>query len=79
MLESFSALQYLLIVFAGYVNRQQIDVIDYLKEENGVLRGEQRLHSTDAQRRRLAEKAKCHAGYAGGLAQADRDEVEAFS
>ena len=45
----------------GWVNRQQLDVIDYLKEENRVLReilGEQRLRFTDAQRRRLAEKAK---------------------
>lgn len=61
MLGSFSALQYLLIVFAGWVNRQQLDVIDYLEEENRVLRemlGEQRLRFTDAQRRRLAEKAK---------------------
>lgn len=39
--------------------------------------GEQRLHFTDAQRRRLAEKAKCHAGYTNGLAQADRDDVGA--
>ena len=40
---------------------QQLDVIDYLKEENRVLGemlGEQRLRFTDAQRRRLAEKAK---------------------
>ena len=48
-------------MFAGWVHRQQLDVIDYLKEENRVLRemlGEQRLRFTDAQRRRLAEKAK---------------------
>ncbi len=33
-------------MFAGWVHRQQLDVIDYLKEENRVLRemlGEQRL------------------------------------
>ncbi len=61
MLERFPPLQYLLIVFAGWVNRQQLDVIDYLKEENRVLRemlGDQRLRFTDAQRRRLAEKAR---------------------
>ena len=61
MLDSFPPLQYLLIVFAGWVNRQQLDVIDYLKEKNRVLRemlGDQRLRFTDAQRRRLAEKEK---------------------
>jgi hypothetical protein len=61
MLERFSLLQYLLIGFAGWVNRQHLDVIDYLKEENRVLREilrGQRLSCTDAQRRRLAEKAK---------------------
>ncbi|MGI8895933.1 MAG: hypothetical protein ACR2HE_09840 [Casimicrobiaceae bacterium] len=61
MLERFPVLQYLLIVFAGWVHRQQLDVIEYLKEENRVLRemlGEQRLRFTDAQRRRLAEKTK---------------------
>jgi hypothetical protein len=61
MLDSFPPLQYLLTAFAGWVNRQQLDVIDYLKEENRVLRemlGDQRLRFTGAQRRRLAEKAK---------------------
>ena len=61
MLERFPPLQHLLIVFAGWVNRQQLDVIDYLKEENRVLREMlrgQRLSFTDAQRRRLAEKAR---------------------
>ena len=51
MLGSFPPLQYLLLVFAGWVNRQQLDVIDYLKEGNRVLReilGEQRLRFTDA-------------------------------
>ena len=61
MLDAVPTLQYLLIVFAGWVHRQQLDVIDYLKEENRVLRemlGDRRLRFTDAQRRRLAEKAK---------------------
>ena len=31
--------QFLLLVLAGWVNRQQQDVIDYLREENRVLRG----------------------------------------
>jgi hypothetical protein len=46
MLAPFPPLQYLLIIFAGSVHRQQRDVIDYLKEENRVLRemlGDQRL------------------------------------
>ena len=62
MLDRLLPLRYLLLVFAGWANRQQLYVIDYLKEENRVLRemlGEQRLRFTDAQRRRLAEKAKC--------------------
>lgn len=54
-------LQYLLLVFAGWVRRQHLNVIDYLKEENRVLRemlGDRRLRFTEAQRRRLTEKAK---------------------
>lgn len=59
MFEGFPPVQYLLIVFTGWVNRQQIDVIEYLKEENRVLRemlGEQCLCFTDAHHRRLAQK-----------------------
>jgi len=54
-------IQFLFIMFAGWVNRQQLDLIDYLKEENRVLRemlGGRPLRFTDAQRRRLAAKAK---------------------
>jgi hypothetical protein len=43
------------------VNRSQQDVIEYLQEENRVLRehpGGKRLLFTDAQRRRLAILAK---------------------
>jgi putative transposase len=43
------------------MNQQQRDVIDYLQEENRVLRaqlGSRCLRFTDAQRRRLAAKAK---------------------
>ena len=56
MFEGFPPVQYLLIIFTCWVNRQQIDVIEYLKEENRVLRGilgEQCLCFTDAQHRRL--------------------------
>ena len=48
------------MTFAGWVNRSQQDVIEYLKEENRVLReqlGARRLRFTDDQRRRLAAKA----------------------
>ncbi len=54
-------LQYLLLVFAGWVNRRQQRVIRYLMVENAVLReqlGSGRLSFTDAQRRRLAVRGK---------------------
>ena len=56
-----SALQFLLLFFAGWVNRSQQQVIEYLKEESRVLReqlGDRRLRLTDDQRRRLAVKGK---------------------
>jgi putative transposase len=43
------------------MNQRQLQVIDYLREENRVLReqlGDRRLHLDDHQRRRLAVKAK---------------------
>ena len=58
MIETFP-LRFLLVVLAGWVNRHQLDVIDYLREENRVLKeqlGRRRLHVSDAQRRRLAAK-----------------------
>jgi putative transposase len=51
----------LLSVFAGWVNRHQLDVIEYLQEENRVLKerlGGRRLRFTDAERRRAARKAQ---------------------
>ena len=54
-------LQFLMLTFAGWVNRGQQDAIEYLQEENRVLReqlGGKRLRFTDRQRRRLAAKAK---------------------
>ena len=54
-------LQFLVVAVAGWINQQQRDVIDYFQEENRVLRehlAPQRLRFTDAQRRRLAAKAK---------------------
>ena len=46
---------------AGWTNQRHLDAIDYLREENRVLReqlGERRLRLNDDQRRRLAAKAK---------------------
>jgi len=46
---------------AGWMNRQQQDVIAYLAEENRVLKEQlkgKRLRLDDGQRRRLAAKAK---------------------
>ena len=54
-------LQFLMLIFAGWLSRSQQDVIEYLQEENRVLRehlGGKRLLFTDRQRRRLAAKAK---------------------
>ena len=51
----------LVIALAGWLNRHQQDVIDYLIEENRVLKEQlegQRLRFTDEQRIRLAVKAK---------------------
>ena len=51
------ALQFLVLTVAGWVNRHQDDLIDYLREENRVLReqlGSRPARLTDAQRRRLA-------------------------
>src|ERR1700683_4336385 len=54
-------LQMLLLMFAGWVNRHQLDVIEYLQEENRVLKermGGRRLRFTDAERPRLDRKAQ---------------------
>ncbi len=54
-------LQVLLATFAGWVNRHQAQAIEYLIEENRVLKeqlGGKRLRLTDDQRRRLAAKDK---------------------
>jgi putative transposase len=54
-------LQVLLVALAGWVNRHQQHVIEYLVEENRVLKGQlegRRLRLTDDQRRRLAAKGR---------------------
>lgn len=51
----------MLVAFSGWINRQQQQIIEYLKEENRALReqcGKKRLRFTDDQRRRLAVKAR---------------------
>ena len=53
--------RFVLISIAGWMNQQQQQAIEYLREENKVLReqlGGRRLRFTDDQRRRLAVKAK---------------------
>src|SRR3954470_2068366 len=53
MLDPF---QFLLIAIAGWMNQRQLQVIEYLREENRVLReqlGGRRLRFNDDQRRRL--------------------------
>jgi len=53
--------RFLLIAMAGWMNQAQQQMIEYLREENRVLReqlGDRRLRLNDDQRRRLAAKAK---------------------
>src|SRR6187399_225377 len=53
--------RFLLIAVAGWMNQHQLIAIDYLREENRILReqlGARRLRFTDNQRRRLTAKAK---------------------
>lgn len=53
--------RFLLIAVAGWMNQHQVHMIEYLREENRVLReqlGERRLRLTNDQRRWLAAKAK---------------------
>ena len=55
----------LLTALAGWMNRQQLQVVDYLREENRTLKqlvGGRRLQLTDLQRRRLAAKG-CRLGW----------------
>ncbi len=54
--------QLILIILAGWINRQQQqEVIEYLRTENAVLKeklGKKRILLTDDLRRRLAVKGK---------------------
>jgi hypothetical protein len=53
------AVRFLVLWMAGWIHSRQLEVIDFLREENRVLReqiGGRRLRFTDDQRRRLAVK-----------------------
>ncbi len=53
------AVRFLVLWMAGWVNSRQLEVIDFLREENRVLReqlGGRPLRFSDDQRRRLAVK-----------------------
>lgn len=61
MSRTFDPFRFLLIAVSGWMNQRQLQAIDYLREENRVLReqlGNRRLRLTNDQRRRLAAKAK---------------------
>ena len=57
----FQPWQLLLVTLAGWINRQQQDVIAYIQEENRILKDKlkgKRIRFTDDERRRLAVKGK---------------------
>jgi len=61
MTSTFQPFQFLLVALAGWLNRHQEHVIDYLLEENRILKAQLKGHPlrfTDDQRRRLAVRAK---------------------
>jgi len=61
MLRGLDPFRFVLIAVAGWMNQRQLQMIDYLREENRVLReqlGGRRVVLNDDQRRRLAAKAK---------------------
>src|SRR5262249_48179152 len=61
MTRSLDPFRFVLIALSDWMNQQQLELINYLREENRVLReqlGGKRLRFNDDQRRRLAAKAK---------------------
>lgn len=61
MPKTLDPFRFLLFAFAGWINQQQQHAIEYLREENRVLRaqiGGRRLRFTDNERRSLAVKAR---------------------
>jgi hypothetical protein len=58
---SVAPLQFLLLVFAGWVNHRPVEILEYLREENRILReqlGGRHLRFTDEQRRRLSRSTR---------------------
>ena len=56
-----SALAFLLMIFAGWVNRRQLIVIEFLQAENRLLKNRLRgrqIRFTDAERALLSRKAR---------------------
>src|ERR1700739_2074004 len=61
MSRALDPFRFVLIAVAGWMNQRQLQMIDYLREENRVLReqlGAGRLRLNHGQRRRLAVRAK---------------------
>ena len=61
MLTILDPFRFVLIAVAGWMINANFQMVEYLREENRVLReqlGERRLRFTDDQRRRLPAKAK---------------------
>src|SRR5258706_9307670 len=61
MLRVLDPFRFVVIAVAGWMNQRQLQMIDYLREENRILReqlGGRRVRLNDDQRRRLAAKAK---------------------
>ena len=61
MPKTLDPFRFLLVAVAGWMNQQQQHAIEYLREENRILRaqlGSRRLRLTDDQRRSLAAKAR---------------------
>ena len=61
MTKSLDPFRFLVMAVSGWMNQQHMELIDYLREENRVLReqlGHRRLRFDDDRRRRLAVRAK---------------------
>ena len=57
---TFKPWTFFMVAIAGWMNRQQAEVIEYLRQENRILReklGPRRIILNDSQRRRLAQAA----------------------
>ena len=74
--------QFVLIAVAGWMNQHQLQMIEYLREENRVLceqLGERPLRLTNDQRRRLAARAKGLGREGSGRVGNDRDTGDAVA